>query len=140
MLRMPNPRPACWPGPRSPFRWIATQTWCNAKVGTWGTSALGFIQYQTAQHNPPHLVCCTIQAKDFLNSYEQSYYGGVYRKEHVENVARLGLASTNLVLSHPMEDTYWRLAETQSDVATNMRVPILVVTGPASFGMPAPSG
>jgi uncharacterized protein len=109
--------------------WIATQTWCNAKVGTWGTSALGFIQYQTAQHNPPHLVCCTIQAKDFLNSYEQSYYGGVYRKEHVENVARLGLASTNLVLGHPMEDTYWRVAETQSDVAADMRVPILVVSG-----------
>ncbi|MBK6932973.1 MAG: CocE/NonD family hydrolase [Saprospirales bacterium] len=31
--------------------WIADQPWSNKKVGTWGPSALGGIQYQTAKEH-----------------------------------------------------------------------------------------
>ena len=37
--------------------WIAAQSWSNGRVGTWGGSALGKIQFQTASQKPPHLVC-----------------------------------------------------------------------------------
>ena len=32
----------------STVEWIATQSWSNGKIGTWGPSALGNIQYMTA--------------------------------------------------------------------------------------------
>ncbi|HPS83291.1 MAG TPA: CocE/NonD family hydrolase, partial [Bacteroidales bacterium] len=37
--------------------WIATQSWSDGQVATWGPSALGRVQYMTAKKNPPHLVC-----------------------------------------------------------------------------------
>ncbi|MFH0879495.1 MAG: CocE/NonD family hydrolase [Lentisphaerota bacterium] len=109
--------------------WIATQAWCNGVIGTWGSSALGYIQYQTAEQHPPHLYCCAIQVKDFQNTYSQFYYGGDYRKEHVESVDRLGLSDTNLVLNHPLHDAYWSMVERSTDIAATMAVPVLVVSG-----------
>lgn len=35
--------------------WVAQQDWCNGKVGMWGGSYGGFIQWATAKELPPHL-------------------------------------------------------------------------------------
>lgn len=110
-------------------QWLATQTWCNGQVATWGSSALGLIQYQTAAEHPPNLVSCVIQVKDFQNRYENYFYGGVYRQEHVTNLERLGLVSTNLILAHPTYDIAWQLAESATDLAEDIAVPVLVVGG-----------
>ncbi|NLI46771.1 MAG: CocE/NonD family hydrolase [Acidobacteria bacterium] len=109
--------------------WIAAQGWCNGRVGTWGHSALGHIQFLTARHRPPHLVCCAPYAKDFLTTYSDYYYGGDYRKEHVESMARLGLADPDLILAHPQDDLFWQVAAAQSDLAAETAVPILLATG-----------
>ena len=37
---------------KSTVDWIAAQPWSNGKVGTWGPSALGKVQFQTAKENP----------------------------------------------------------------------------------------
>lgn len=110
-------------------QWIATQTWCNGRVGTWGSSALGYIQYQTAAQHPSNLASCVIQVKDFQTRYDNFYYGGDYRKEHVESVAALGLTSTNLILDHPTFDLYWQLTESLTDNPDTVAVPLLVVGG-----------
>ncbi len=90
--------------------WIAAQPWCDGKVGTWGSSALGLIQYQTARRHPPHLACITPQVKDFQTLYENYYYGGDYRKEQVESLQGLGFLSTAAILAHPDEDSVWEAA------------------------------
>lgn len=109
--------------------WIAAQPWCDGRIGTWGHSALGYIQFLTARHHPPHLACAAPFVKDFLTTYSDYYYGGDYRKEHVESMARLGLASTGLILAHPREDLFWLAAEAQSDLAADIAVPMLLATG-----------
>lgn len=109
--------------------WIAAQPWCDGRIGTWGHSALGYIQFQTASHRPPHLVCAAPFVKDFLTTYSDYYYGGDYRKEHVESMARLGLASPDLVLAHPRQDPFWLMAEAQSDLAADIAVPMFMATG-----------
>lgn len=109
--------------------WIAAQDWCNGKVATWGSSALGFIQFQTARHQPPHLVCCVPRVKSMRNEYSMYYYGGDYRKEHIESMQSLGLASTALVLAHPTYDGYWKLLETNGIHANEIAVPMLIVGG-----------
>ena len=109
--------------------WIATQKWSNGKIGTWGGSALGMIQFQTAAQNPPHLVCSAPFIKDFLNKYEDYYYGGVLRKEHTESLEKFGFITVNLVTSHPDEDKIWQYAETISQLAPKIKVPMLMATG-----------
>ena len=109
--------------------WIAAQPWCDGKVGTWGSSALGVIQYLTARRHPPHLACITPQVKDFQTLYENYYYGGDYRKEHVESLERLGFFSASAILAHPTLDAAWRTAAANSAMAADIGVPALVVGG-----------
>jgi len=58
--------------------WTAAQSWCDGKVGTWGPSALGRIQLDTAQEAPPHLVCCVPLVAPIGQRYEDYYEGGVF--------------------------------------------------------------
>jgi predicted acyl esterase len=110
--------------------WIAKQKWCNGKVGTWGGSALGMVQFWTAFENPPHLVCAAPFIKDFRTSYNDYFYGGVYRKEHTETIIRLGFALTPaLILSHPSKDALWQTLEKMSNKADKVSVPMLMATG-----------
>jgi len=39
------------------IEWIATQHWCNGKVGMSGNSGLAMAQWRIAATNPPHLAC-----------------------------------------------------------------------------------
>jgi len=109
--------------------WIAVQPWSDGKIGTWGGSALGAIQFQTARHHPPHLVCAVPMIKDFKTKYEDNYYGGVFRREHVETVAQLGLTNVDIVLEHPTNDITWQLLEAASDHPEEYTVPMLLVSG-----------
>jgi predicted acyl esterase len=108
--------------------WIAAQSWSNGRIGTWGSSALGQIQYQTAFEDPPHLVCCTIQVRHFQTGYDDYYYGGVYRKEMAESIASLGLIGTGWILKLPGYDD-WQGIEENSDTPEKMKVPALLVSG-----------
>ncbi len=109
--------------------WIAARPWCNGKVGTWGPSALGQIQFLTAKQHPPHLVCSVPLVKDFKTKYSDFYCGGVYRQEHVESLEKLGLGSTALILSHPTNDLTWSVVEKNNDYPDSINVPMLLITG-----------
>ncbi|MBR9974633.1 MAG: CocE/NonD family hydrolase [Bacteroidetes bacterium] len=110
--------------------WIASQPWCNGKVATHGGSALGMIQFQTARHRPPHLVCAAPMIKDIKTNYFDYYYGGVLRREHVETLGKLGFAiSIAQVTSRPVEDAFWKGIEQQSDISDEIGVPMLLVSG-----------
>ncbi len=109
--------------------WIAEQSWCNGKVGTWGPSALGAIQFQTARHHPPHLVCAVPLVKDFRTQYEDYYYGGEYRKAHVEALQMLGFLTTNLILDHPTNDIFVRTVEATTDYPEEFTIPMLMIGG-----------
>jgi len=109
--------------------WIARQKWSNGKVGTWGGSALGQIQYQTARHHPPHLVCAAPMIKDFKTKYSDYFYGGVFRKEHVESLAKLGFLSVSTILDHPTNNLVWRIVENNSNYPDEIAVPMLLISG-----------
>ena len=109
--------------------WIAQQKWSNGKVGTWGGSALGQIQFQTARLHPPHLVCSVPLIKDFKIKYSDYYYGGVFRKEHVESLAKLGFLGVQTILDHPTNDLVWRVVENNSNYPDEIAVPMLLISG-----------
>lgn len=109
--------------------WIAQQPWCDGHVGTWGPSALGYIQFQTARYHPPHLVCAVPLVKDFKTQYSNYYYGGVFRTEHVASLDSLGLVDQATILAHPDSDVVWTLAARSTDYPDSIAVPMLMIGG-----------
>jgi predicted acyl esterase len=109
--------------------WISWQSWSNGKVGTYGPSALGLIQFQTARFQPPHLVCAMPTVKDFKTKYSDCYYGGDYRKEHVEAMERLQFVIADSILAHPTHDMMWEFLETVNDYPESFAIPMLLATG-----------
>ena len=88
--------------------WIAAQPWCNGKVGTWGSSALGSAQYATASKQPPHLVCIMPRVSDYSNSYAAYYFGGVVRKEYMDGLTAASWgALANIITAHSTDDGFY---------------------------------
>ena len=114
--------------------WIARQAWSDGKVGTWGASALGQVQYYTAAAGPPHLVCCVPVVAGYGQSYDGFYHGGVFRKAYADNMKLVGWgAIAQFAEGHPLCDGLWKLAERAPDYG-KLDVPMLVLTGWSDHG------
>lgn len=109
--------------------WIAKQTWSDGKIGTYGGSALGDVQFKTASENPPHLVCAVPMVKDFKVTFEQFYFGGEYRKEQTEALQNLGFFETKTILAQPTYNQFWKTIESKSDISSSIKVPMLMIGG-----------
>jgi predicted acyl esterase len=106
--------------------WIAAQPWSNGKVGTWGVSALGRVQYWTAVHQPPHLVTAVPIFCTMNQTYLEYYPGGVLRRELVDTLEVL--FGHSLIEAHPREDLVWSWLANQYDPA-DVKIPLLLVAG-----------
>ncbi len=110
--------------------WIAKQPWSNGKVGTWGGSALGKIQFQTAIEQPPHLVCAVPMIASMGITYDQYFEGGVPLDAHLKILDFLGFGLRQRVLANPEPDSLiWRLAKKASYKPQKVQVPCLMITG-----------
>jgi predicted acyl esterase len=109
--------------------WVAAQSWCDGKVGTWGGSALAQAQFATAQQQPPHLVCCVPMISPLGQSYDRYYVGGVLREAQIQTLDRLGFGVGNLVRAGPRGDeAAWRIVE-RATRPDRIAVPVLLITG-----------
>ncbi len=62
------------------LNWIASQKWCDGKIGMYGDSWQGQIQFSAASTGNPHLKAI-FPASTWLDNYTGSLYpGGVYNK------------------------------------------------------------
>lgn len=109
--------------------WMAEQPWCDGNIGTWGPSALGVVQFQTARENPPHLKCiCPLVAAP-QQRYADYYPGGVLRTEYIEQLDALGFGLGPLVIGNPYYSTLWTVSENNSDYPDEIQVPALMIGG-----------
>ena len=109
--------------------WIATQPWSDGKVGMWGPSALGNIQFQTARNQPPHLVCCVPEVTAPHTSYQRYFPGGALTVERLETLNILFPGSFNLVLANPFYNLLWTIAENNTMYPDEIEVPMLLIGG-----------
>lgn len=109
--------------------WIASQSWSNGKVGTWGPSALGKVQYQTAKENPPHLVCSVPLVAGTQFDYLEYFPGGVYRTEYVQQLDNLGFGLSSFLLANPVFSPTWQYVENANWYPASIRVPVLMIGG-----------
>lgn len=110
------------------IQWITSQSWSDGQVGTWGPSALGVIQFQTAKKHPPGLVCSVPIVASPVTSYFDYYPNGVLRKEYTDQLAALGY-STSLILANPFYNFGWQFAENNSHYPDSIAVPCLMIGG-----------
>ncbi|MBK7407905.1 MAG: CocE/NonD family hydrolase [Saprospirales bacterium] len=108
--------------------WIAAQPWCNGKVGTWGPSALGNVQFQTAYEQPPHLVCAIPKVAAPWETYHKYYPGGSIIVEHLQTLQTL-FGNYDLVIDNPYYNLIWQFAENTSMNPELVDVPMLLVAG-----------
>ncbi|NSW44321.1 MAG: CocE/NonD family hydrolase [Bacteroidales bacterium] len=109
--------------------WIAQQPWSNGKIGTWGPSALGKIQYQTAKENPPHLTCCVPIVAFPQITYQEYFPGGVYRTEYVQQLDQLGYGLSPWLLANPYYNFQWQYVESTTNYPQAIKVPFFMIGG-----------
>ncbi|MFH0893465.1 MAG: CocE/NonD family hydrolase [Bacteroidota bacterium] len=109
--------------------WIAQQSWSDGKVGTWGPSALGRIQFLTARQKPPHLNCIVPVVASPQYNYQQYYPGGVYREEYVNQLDALGFGLSVFVLANQVYNTLWQYVENVNYYPDSVLVPALMIGG-----------
>lgn len=113
----------------STVEWIANQSWSNGKVGTWGASALGKVQYQTAKTHPPHLVCINPLVAGPQFEYEEYYPGGALRTEYLEQLDQLGYGLSTVVMANPYFNFTWVVSETSNNYPDSIAVPCFMIGG-----------
>ncbi|MCA9141156.1 MAG: CocE/NonD family hydrolase [Planctomycetaceae bacterium] len=93
--------------------WLAAQSWCNGKVGTFGSSQAGYAQNFLAVTQPPHLVC-QYMIDTGLSLFHEGYrIGGATRPERFKRMADVcrDPADNDRMLAewfeHPNYDDYW---------------------------------
>jgi uncharacterized protein len=90
--------------------WIASQSWCNGKIGSTGGSALGITQNMAAPGAPAELQAQHVFV-GFSDMYRQcAYQGGAFRSGLLENWLRAtGMSGENLktFVAHPRYDEFW---------------------------------
>jgi predicted acyl esterase len=110
--------------------WIAAQPWSDGKVGTWGGSALGRQQLETAVEKPPHLVCCVPLIAPLGTDHSDFYEGGVLLEAHVMALDALGFGVSRFVRANPSEAApLWRIVRRATWSPEAIEVPCLFITG-----------
>ena len=109
--------------------WIAAQTWSNGKVGTWGPSALGVIQYQTAKENHPSHICAVPQVAEPQTQFEDYFYGGVLEKSRLEQLDALGYGLSTTILANPYYSNVWQFSENSTFYPASIKIPTLQIGG-----------
>jgi predicted acyl esterase len=110
--------------------WIALRTWSNGRIGTWGPSALGNIQFMTAKKRPPHLICSVPLVASGQFKYQEYYPGGVYRTEYLEQLDALGFGVSLIVKPYPTYDNVWQyFIEPAMYYPDSIDVPMFMIGG-----------
>lgn len=59
------------------IEWVGQSTYCNGKVGTYGISYRGYVQWLAMSQNPPHLVAAAPENTP-ITSHDFFYSGGAF--------------------------------------------------------------
>jgi uncharacterized protein len=64
--------------------WLAAQPWSTGRIGMFGKSFMGLMQYLAASAAPPHLVAI-MPDRTLFDLYAFAYPGGVFRDDYARN-------------------------------------------------------
>lgn len=109
--------------------WIVDQPWHGSRIGTWGPSALGKIQYDLiGKHHPNHTCAIPIVA-DPQFSYDSYFYGGVLEEARLEQLDALGYGLSSVIMANVYYSFYWQAAENATYFPDQIEIPTLQIGG-----------
>ena len=109
--------------------WISEQTWHLDRIGTWGASALGGVQYHTAREQHPNHTCAVPLVAHPHSSYDSYFYGGVLEEARLETLDLLGYGLSPLIMANTYYSTTWQFAEMNSWYPQDINIPTLQIGG-----------
>ena len=115
------------------IEWIATQWWCNGKVGLAGNSSLAMVQWYIGALNPPHLACLAPWEGSADIYREFLAPGGILNYGEYDCVT-MGLGACGnrqedfaaAFYKYPLYNSYW---ESKRPKVENIQVPVYVTAG-----------
>jgi uncharacterized protein len=109
--------------------WISNQSWSNKKVGTWGPSALGRVQYLTLKEQHPNHICAVPIVAGSQYNYAEYFPGGVARTEYIEQLDALGFGLSNILYKNTVYNGFWSSTEAATLYPAKIKVPLLMIGG-----------
>jgi predicted acyl esterase len=109
--------------------WITQQSWSDGKIGTWGPSALGNVQYETAREQHPNHICAVPLVAAPQTTYEEFYPGGVLITERIEQLDLLGFGVSPLVIANPTRNFTWAFVENSTFYPDSIHIPMFMIGG-----------
>lgn len=109
--------------------WIVNQPWHGNRIGTWGPSALGNIQYQLIGKHHPNLTCAVPMVASPQFAYDAYFYGGVLEEARLEQLDALGYGLSPIVMANVYYSPSWQYAEQATYYPNQIDVPTLQIGG-----------
>ena len=122
--------------------WLASQEWCNGKIGMSGNSGVAMHQWGIAAEQPPHLACIA-PWESTTNIFRDSLFeGGIPALSFNEFIAAqvTGNAGVDdqvaMARKYPFYNGYWK--DKQPDFKS-VRIPVYQTAGWSHFHLPGSS-
>jgi predicted acyl esterase len=109
--------------------WIKDQTWHADRIGTWGPSALGAVQYNTMAEAHPNHTCAVPQVATGAQAYESYFYGGVLEEARLAQLDALGYGLSAVVMANVYDNLTWQIAEQNTHFSDDIQIPTLQIAG-----------
>jgi len=112
------------------LEWIATQPWCNGRIGMHAGSAMGIAQFMAAATGTRRLSFLRIPFAT-PNIYAMAYSNGLFKKSLVEAWLaenKFAQQALDTWMSHPTYDSYWSARDAR-DRFNKFNVPALHIGG-----------
>jgi predicted acyl esterase len=118
------------------IEWIATQHWCNGKVGMAGNSGVAMHQWRIAAYQPPHLACIAPWEGTTDLYREGIYEGGIpalsFNEFIAAQVTGTGGVDDQVAMArkYPLMNGYW---QDKIPDFNKIRIPIYATAGFSHF-------
>ncbi|MCH2229551.1 MAG: CocE/NonD family hydrolase [Crocinitomicaceae bacterium] len=109
--------------------WISEQSWHKDRIGTWGPSALGGVQYNTAREQHPNHTCAVPLVAHPQQSYNTYFFGGVLEEARLEQLDALGYGLSPLILANTYYNALWSFSENNTWYPEDIIIPTLQIGG-----------
>ena len=109
--------------------WIVGQSWHKSRIGTWGPSALGKIQYDLARQQHPNHTCAVPIVAHPQFAYTDYFYGGVLEEARLEQLDALGYGLSPIVMANVYYSNTWTFTQNSSWYPTEINIPTLQIGG-----------
>lgn len=109
--------------------WISQQVWHKDRIGTWGPSALGGVQYSTAKEHHPNHTCAVPLVAHPQQAYDAYFENGVLEGARLQTLDLLGYGLSPIIMANTYYNAAWMISENNTWYPGEIWIPTLQIGG-----------